>query len=197
MDYGRIGKGSHSLGSSEGLAGLHFNIDHDGRTSIPDTSSGYLRLGVLATADGRLDQAEAAFQMACRLDPGCSGAYTGLAVVYQQKGLLKAAFDMYLKGLQLDNDNLIALLGLFQASCQMGSFANIIHYLELYLRSHPCDTSVMFCLAALYVRDGQIQKARPLLNELLVLDPSNSDAANLLEEIENCLIQGSADVVKR
>jgi predicted Zn-dependent protease len=89
----------------------------------------------------------------------------------------------------LDSDNLIALLGLFQTSCQMGSFAKVTHYLELYLSMHPGDTSVMFPLAALYMKDGRLEQSKKMLLDLLVLDSDNNDAANLLEEVEHSLAQ--------
>ena len=94
---------------------------------------------------------------------------------------------MYLKCLELDTDNLIALLGLFQTSCQMGSFAKVIHYLKLYLNMHPDDTSVMFPLAALYMKDGRLEQSKKILSKLLTLDPDNKNAADLLEEVEHGL----------
>ena len=77
--------------------------------------------------------------------------------------------------------------GLFQTSCQMGSFEQVTHYLELYLDMHPGDTSVMYPLAALYMKDGKIEASQNILRDILVLDPKNSDTANLLEEIEHNL----------
>jgi tetratricopeptide (TPR) repeat protein len=94
-----------------------------------------------------------------------------------------------LKCLELDTDNLTALLGLFQTSCQMGSFAKVIYYLEAYLNMHPGDTSVMFTLAALYMRDGRLEQSQRILIDVLTLDPANKDAANLLEEVEHRLVQ--------
>lgn len=94
-----------------------------------------------------------------------------------------------MKCLELDSDNITALLGLFQTSCQMGSFAKVIYYLELYLNMHPGDTSVMFCLATLYMKDGQINKSQALLRDILTLDPSNKDAVDLLEEVDHSLAQ--------
>ncbi len=96
---------------------------------------------------------------------------------------------MYLKCLELDTDNLTALLGLFQTSCQMGSFAKVIHYLELYLSTHPHDSSVMFTLAALYEKEGCFEKSRKILLDILTLDSGNEDAANLLEEVDRNLAQ--------
>ncbi len=151
----------------------------------PDEPGPYLGLGVAALQEDLLEDAEIAFRVACRLDPCCAKAYAGLGMVAQERADYKQAFDMYLKCLELDTDNLIALLGLFQASCQMGSFAKVIHFLEVYLSMHPGDISVMFPLAALYMKDGRFESSRRMLSELLSLDPDHEDAANLLEELEH------------
>jgi tetratricopeptide (TPR) repeat protein len=155
----------------------------------PDEPGPYVGLGVVALQKSLLDDAEIAFRVACRLDASCARAYAGLAMVAQQRADYKRAFETYLKCLELDVDNPIALLGLFQASCQMGSFAKVIYYLEVYLNMHPGDISVMFSLAALYVKDGQLSKSRQVLLDVLALDPSREDASNLLEEVDHSLCQ--------
>ena len=155
----------------------------------PDEPGPYVGLGVVALQKNLLDDAEVAFRVASRLDPDCSKAYAGLAMVAKKKTDYKQAFEMYLKCLELDTDNLTALLGLFQTSCQMGSFAKIIHYLEVYLDMHPGDTSVMFSLAALYMKEDRIEQSRKTLLDVLTLDHDNKDAANLLEEVEHSLAQ--------
>ncbi len=155
----------------------------------PDEAGPYVGLGVVALQKNLLDDAEIAFRVACRLDANCAKAYAGLAMVAQQRADYKQAFEMYLKSLELDTDNLIALLGLFQTSCQMGSFSKVIHYLETYLNMHPGDTSVMFPLAALYMKDGKLEESKKILLDILTLDKSHTDAANLLEEVEHSLAQ--------
>jgi tetratricopeptide (TPR) repeat protein len=153
----------------------------------PDEPGPYVGLGVVALQKDLLDDAEIAFRVACRLDVNCAKAYGGLGLVAQQRSNHKEAFEMYLKCLELDNDNLTALLGLFQTSCEMGSFSRIIHYLEAYLNMHPGDTSVMFSLAALHMKDERFEQSRKILMDVLSLDPANQDAANLLEEVEHSL----------
>ncbi len=155
----------------------------------PDEPGPYVGLGVVGLQKNLLDDAEVAFKVACRLDVDCAKAYCGLAMVAQAKGDYKQAFEMYLKCLELDTDNLTALLGLFQASCQMGSFAKVIYYLELYLDMHPADISVMFSLAALYMKDGRLEQSKKILLDILTLDAGHQDAANLLEEVEHNLAQ--------
>ncbi len=155
----------------------------------PDACDPYVGLGVLALQKGALDDAEVAFKVACRLDGRCAKARAGLGLVAQQRGDDKQAFEMYLKCLELDNDNLFALLGLFQTSCKMGSFAKVTHYLEIYLDMHPGDVSVLFPLAALYMKDGRFEDSRRVLLDLLALDKNHKDAADLLEEVEHSLAQ--------
>ena len=160
-------------------------------TLAPDEPGPYVGLGVIALQQNNLDDAETAFKVACRLDTSCVKAYAGLGIAAQEKADYKRAFEMYLKCLELDADNLIALLGLFQTSCQMGSFADITHYLEVYLGMHPGDTSVMFPLAALYAKDGQFDASKRILLDLLTLDGNNKDAISLLEEVEHSLVRES------
>ena len=153
----------------------------------PDEPGPYVGLGVSALQRGQLDDAEIAFRVACRLDATCAKAHSGLAMVAQQRNDFQQAFDCYMKSLELDTDNITALLGLFQVSCEMRSFAKVIYYLDVYLQMHPGDASVMFALAALYLKDGRLEQSKHMLLNLLALEPANRDAANLLEEVEHNL----------
>jgi Flp pilus assembly protein TadD len=155
----------------------------------PDEAAPYIGLGVIAMHGGRMEDAETAFKVARRLDPASSKAYCGLGMICQHRSKAAEAFELYLKSLELDSDNLTALLGLFQASCAMGSFSKVIYYLQVYLDAHPGDTTVMFCLATLQLKDDQPHEAKELLLNILALDANNTDAVNLLEEVEHTLAQ--------
>ncbi len=152
-----------------------------------DASAPYAGLGTIALQKNLIDDAETAFRVARRLDPFCCKAYEGLGIIAQRKADYERAFEMFLKCLELNSNNLAALLGLFQASSQMGSFAKIIYYLEVYLDMHTDDHSVMFCLATLYVKENLFSKSRTMLLRILELDPDNQDAKNLFEEVEHLL----------
>lgn len=153
----------------------------------PDEPDPYVSLGVLAVQVGRSSDAVEAFEAARRIDPTSAEAYGGLAMVHQQAGRYDAAFGHYLKCLELNADNLFALLGLFQTSCQMGTFAKIIHYLTLYLDRHPDDAAVLFCLATLQAREGRLDEAREMLLQVLAAEPDRQEAAELLREVEASL----------
>ena len=115
-------------------------------------------------------------------------------MVAQQRADYDQAFSMYLKSLELNADNLTALLGLFQVSCQTGSFSKVIYYLELYLDIHPGDSAVKFSLAVLYLRDERFVEAKKVLMDILVLDPSNEEARNLLEEVEHGMARKQQEI---
>ena len=158
----------------------------------PDRADPYVGIGMIALGKGRLAESINAFKVAKRLDENCAKAHCGLGIAYQQSGQFSDAFDHFLKCLKLDTDNLTALLGLFQTSCLMGSFSKVIHYLEVYLDMHPEDTSVMFCLATLYMKDSSLFQSKKILLDILMIEPENKDSANLLEEIEYLIAQNKA-----
>ena len=158
----------------------------------PTAAQPLVRLGTLSLQEQALDQAQQAFEHACRLGGNRSEALAGLAMVHQHRCQFSQAFDMYLRCLEADQDNLVALLGLFQTSCQMGSFAKVIRYLELYLDRHPGDTSVLFCLATLYAREGLLAKARRTLVDVLTLEPDKAEAGSLLSAVEQSMLATQA-----
>jgi Flp pilus assembly protein TadD len=153
----------------------------------PEEPEPHVALGTIYLQTGQVEEAERAFRLAKELRPDCTEAIAGLAMVYQHQKAYPSAFEMYLKCLELDTDNLVALLGLFQTSCQMGTFSMITRYLERYLQMHPDDPAVLFCLASLYARDDRLPEAREALIRVLRLKPNNLQAARLLATVENRL----------
>ena len=151
---------------------------------MPQRPEAYVGLGSLAIQGNDLEGAHWAFATARDVAPNCAEAYSGLAMVCQQRQQYSAAFDYYLKTLELNSDNLLALLGLFQASMQMGTFSKIIRYLEIYLARHADDVSVLFCLATLYAREGMLPQARRATLRVLELDPHKAEAHDLMMQIE-------------
>ena len=157
-----------------------------------DACGPYVGLATIALQKNLVDDAEIAFRVARRLDPSCCKAYEGLGAIAQKKADYESAFEMYLKCLELNSNNLNALLGLFQTSSQMGSFGKIIHYLEVYLNMHPDDSAVMFSLATLYIKENQLGKSREMLLTILQSNPDNTDARYLIEEVEHNLARTKA-----
>jgi len=186
------------LGDCHASLGNHDRARHcyeEAAVLAPEKSGPAVGLGVVAIQTGRLDVAEQAFRGAIEIEPDCAEAHGGLAMVYQHRQDYARAFDTYLACLDKDADNLVALLGLFQTSCQMGSFAKVIHYLTVYLDRHPGDVSVLFCLATLYARDGRYREATETLQTILALEPNNAEAAGLLDNVRRKQAETGAEVI--
>ena len=162
---------------------------HAALAAAPDQAGPYLALATLALERGATDQAERYYRVARELRPEHSEAHAALAMIRQQAGQYEEAFELYLDSLRCDTDNLVALLGLFQTSCQMGDFSQIIHYLELYLAGHDGDASVQFCLATLYARQGRLGEARDMTLKVLAAEPLKQDAVELLVELQDALAE--------
>ena len=153
----------------------------------PERAGPAVGLGVVELQCGNLEAADRAFRRALDTEPDAAEPYAGLAMVHQHRRRYPEAFDLYMACLDKDPDNLVALLGLFQTSCQMGSFAKVTWYLEMYLDRHPGDTSVLYCLATLQARDGRLHEADEALETIRALEPENAEAANLLAEVRHRL----------
>jgi tetratricopeptide (TPR) repeat protein len=174
----------YAVASDSELAERHY------RAAIalsPNQAGPYVGLGTMALQGGQYEQAAEFFETATGLQDDCGEAYSGLAIVYQNQHDYSAAFEMHLKCLELDTNNLVALLGLFQASCEMGTFSKIIHYLEVYLAGNSSDTSVLFCLATLYAREGRLHDARRVTRKILIYEPEKEGAAKLLAKLNDTL----------
>ncbi len=154
---------------------------------LPDKPEPYVGLGVVAFQNEDLVRAQRFFDRALELDDKCSRAFCGLGMIHQQQQDYARACEMYLRSLTENSDDLTALLGLFQVSCQMGTFDRVIYYLEQYLHRHPADSAVMLCLATLHLRQGRPENAQKLLADLVLLEPDNEDAVNLLEEVDRAV----------
>lgn len=162
-------------------------------THAPSQAGPYVGLGHVFIHTGRLDRAERAFSIAVRLQGDCAEAYDGLAMLHQHRREYSEAFDAYLKCLELNGDNLVALLGLYQTSCEMGTFERIIGYLERYLQAHPGDTSVLLCLGSLYTRQRRLGDASRALRQVLRAEPGQHEAAHLLAEVNSALLVGAPE----
>jgi len=174
----------YAVSSDNELAERHYRA---ASALSPALAAPYVGLGAMALQVGQFEQALQFFETAAELQPDCGEAYGGLAIIHQKRQDYSAAFEMHLKCLELDTDNLVALLGLFQASCEMGTFSKIIHYLEVYLTRNSTDTSVLFCLATLYAREGRLSEARRVTLQILAQEPEMEGAANLLAKLNDTL----------
>lgn len=162
----------------------------------PNRPEPYVGLGVISLHQNDLRSAQAAFETACRLDETCEGGFCGLGIVYQQQGNWQKALSMYSRCLELDGDDMTALLGLLEISHQTGDLEEIEYFLRHYLATYPHDIAIMLCLASVYLQEEQFDAARHVLTDVLILDADNTTAVDLIEELDHMEAQDSIEHIK-
>ncbi len=162
----------------------------------PDRGEPYVGLGIVSLQQNDLAGAQAAFETACRLDERCEGAFCGLGIVHQQKGNCQKALSMYSRCLELDGDDMTALLGLLEISHRTGDLDEIEYFLRRYLAHYRHDVAIMLCLASVHLQAEQFVAARQILTDVLVLDADNITAVDLIEELDHMEGQDSLEHIK-
>ena len=162
----------------------------------PDRGEPYVGLGIVSLQQNDFAGAQAAFETACRLDERCERGFCGLGIIYQQKGNCQKAMSMYSRCLELDGDDMTALLGLLEISHLTGDLDEIRYFLRQYLTNYPHDVAIMLCLASVYLQAEQFGTARQMLTDVLVLDADNITAVDLIEELDHMEGQDSLEHIK-
>ena len=142
----------------------------------------YLGLATIAVQRGDLDQALAMYQKAEDI-ASSDKSLAGIALVSAQQGQEAKAFDLYLKALTVNPENIVALFGLVQVSHVLGRTAEAIAPLAQFLELNPGKTEVRYALSGCLAACGRKDEAREHLGMLLETDPSNASAAELLAQL--------------
>ena len=103
---------------------------------------------------------------------------------------------MYTQCLELDGDDMTALLGLLEISHRTGDLHESEYFLRQYLEHYPHDVVIMLCLASVYLQAEQFGTARQILTDVLILDADNITAVDLIEELDHMESQDSIEHIK-
>lgn len=142
----------------------------------------YLGLATIAVQRGDLNQALAMYQKAEDI-ASSDKSLAGIALVSAQQGQEGKAFELYLKALSRNPENIVALFGLVQVAHVLGRTAEAIAPLEQHLEVNPGKSEVRYALSGCLVACDRKDEARAHLRQLLEMDPGNASAAELLAQL--------------
>ncbi|MDP3430581.1 MAG: tetratricopeptide repeat protein, partial [Desulfomicrobium sp.] len=100
-----------------------------------------------------------------------------------QQGQETKAFELYMKALVINPENIVALFGLVQVSHVLGRTAEAIAPLAQYLELSPGKSEVRYALSGCLVACGRTDEAKGHLRTLLEMDPANASATELLAQL--------------
>jgi tetratricopeptide (TPR) repeat protein len=142
----------------------------------------YLGLATIAVQRGDLNQALAMYQKADDI-ASSDKSMAGIALVSAQQGQEVKAFELYMKALSINPENIVALFGLVQVSHVLGRTAEAIAPLTQYLELSPGKSEVRYALSGCLATCGRKDEAKAHLRTLLEMDPANTSAAELLAQL--------------
>jgi tetratricopeptide (TPR) repeat protein len=140
-------------------------------------------LGVALFEEGKILQSEPYFKKSIKLSPKWWTPYNNLGVIYQRQGKIKEAKIMYQKS--IDNGNYyLAYENLAQLKASTENPKQVLPFIESSLKVLPDNEALNKVAAFLYVKTGEVQKAKFYATRTYQLDQSEANYL-FLKEILN------------
>ncbi len=143
----------------------------------------YLGLGSLELMRGSFANAENSFAKALERNPHSDKARLGLALVRLEQGQEHEAFDEARRALDANIENQQAMLVCIKAGLKANRLETTEQYLSKYIELHPANTEILFTLAGVRYRLGDIEGAREAAECILIFKPDHQPAKELLEQL--------------
>ena len=144
----------------------------------------FLGLGSIELMKKNYSVADQYYRKALELNPDSDKAYLGLAVVRMEQGDYERAFEEVKKALDRRIENQQALMVLIQNGHKTDRLAEVEDYLAEYSSLHPANAEILFTLAGIKFKLGRREDALETARRILIFDPQNDAAVNLIQEIE-------------
>jgi tetratricopeptide (TPR) repeat protein len=109
--------------------------------------------------------------------------YLEIANDYLSKGDLEKAKGYFLNAVEIDKQNIPALLGLSEIAERNNDLDEAIVYMKNALNIAPEDNNVSLRYSDLLIKKGKIKEAKDMLGKMLKLYPFNIEAKRLLGNI--------------
>ncbi|HEX8183854.1 MAG TPA: tetratricopeptide repeat protein, partial [Blastocatellia bacterium] len=135
-------------------------------------------LGTVRAMQGKLNEAEALFSRAIRIDNQLVGAHMNLAYLYLLKGAPEKTALALREVLRLDPNNADASHKLAWLMLSQHQYDACISFIETAKQSQAVSAPLLTALGEAYLRKGDVDKAEK--NYLLALNDHSSNADALL-----------------
>ncbi|NLI14739.1 MAG: tetratricopeptide repeat protein [candidate division Zixibacteria bacterium] len=142
-----------------------------------------------------IDERIAKCQKILDADPN-SQIFAALADAYRKKGLFAKAYEICSKGIEKHPDYGSAYIVMAKISLDQGNHAEAAYQLQRAVAVGGRTRSVDVLEAEILMMQGQINRARHILEKLHISDPKNDTVNNLILKLESLPAAGNAAVVE-
>lgn len=138
----------------------------------------YLGLATIAVQRGKLDEALVLYRKADTIESS-DKTLAGMGLIYMDRGNHAEAMEFFMRALEHNPENMIAMSGMIQESYALDRVAEVVPVLETSLAHAPGKDAVRFSLAGCLIWLGRNAEAMKHLEVLLEKDPANEGARQL------------------
>ncbi len=149
-------------------------ITHGGTYAAP-----YLGMATIAVQRAKLDEAMVLYTKAHSLE-STDKTFTGMGLVHMELGAHELAYDHFSSALELNPENIIALNCLVREGYQLGRLADVVPALETSMQVSAEAHAIQVSLAGILISLGRNDEAKAHLEAVLGLDPTNTNAQELI-----------------
>ncbi len=151
--------------------GLALSPEHPGMTA---------ELGILLLAMNRIPEAASYLERAATLNPEHDRAIGALGLVRMTQSRDAEAMACFLQALDAGFDNVALVPHLVQTAQRLGRPGEILATIRRYAEFYPGNSELNCTYASVLAAVGRTSEARDHLETLLLLDPGNASARELL-----------------
>ena len=152
-------------------------------TLNPNSDVLLVNYGTLEIQKNRFEKAKELFQKALNLNLENHKAWLGLALVHRHFGDLNLSWSNLLRSLDVNFENKTAIQLLMTWGTADSRKDELIGVFESRILKHKGDINSYINLALICSNYRMYKNANGLLNNVLLMDPENEEAMNLLQKI--------------
>lgn len=141
-------------------------------------------LGTAYLKQDRFPDAKRSFQDALAANISNKKAWVGLGTCYEYERDPAKSHDCYVKALQLDPHDVLALFKLTRVSIEIKKFSFAEKHLKEYADSSPVSVSLLYTLAVIQLQQSKLADARETLFKIISIQPHHAPTNELLGQIQ-------------
>jgi spore maturation protein CgeB/tetratricopeptide (TPR) repeat protein len=149
----------------------------------------WLGLGLLELYRENEKQAEIYLRKAIEIHPQSDKAFCAMGILKTNANELKEAEGNFCRALDANIDNLLALKSLIEISYKKENFDRAQSYLKRFLEIYPANINMLFAMAGIQFKRGEIEDSLQILDTVLLLDPKHQYALDFQNSVRTVSVE--------
>jgi tetratricopeptide (TPR) repeat protein/glycosyltransferase involved in cell wall biosynthesis len=149
----------------------------------------WLGLGLLELYRENTKQAEIYLRKSIEIRPQSDKSFCALGILKTNANDLKEAEKYFCHALDANIDNLLAIKSLIEVSYKIEKFDRAQDYLKRFLEIYPANINMLFAMAGVQFKSGDIEESLQTLDTVLLLDPKHQYALDFQNSVRTVSVE--------